>query len=368
MANFRNIRIQRKKGPVLRAIGRFKRMSHTGVFKGVLAASGGIIDISPTVDPMLIGSALNSTERGLRRSGKRVAVQRTTCLETLAGIMEDVEVRRISTSSYHLRTDLGPLDGLISSISERGLIHPIIVRPTDDQFSLVTGMRRLKACKRLGWRKVPCHILRIDERGSFELALIENLQRKSMNPVEEARAFGRYVQDYGYGGVSELGKRIGKSEEYVSMRLRLLALPEDVLDKLTRRLITPSHAAELIGLDDSQQKEIADLIVDQRLSSRDVRRMTQPLKAVLHEAADSPFHLTDVSAKEVGRRKLSRMLDKSILLLKTTLISLDGLIGRMNDDDQWVVKETLIEHRNTLHNQIDCLIKLERKVGRESKN
>src|SRR5438034_10567473 len=108
-------------------------------------------------------------------------------------------------------------DALLSnSIREHGLLQPILIRPLIHGFEIVAGHRRFQACRSLRWRFIPCKIRDMSDKQAYEIQLAENMQRKSMDPVEEAEAFRRYVIDLGWGGVTELAKKIGKSEEYVS--------------------------------------------------------------------------------------------------------------------------------------------------------
>ena len=129
------------------------------------------------------------------------------------GLLEPIVVRP-GVEPIHLHADLD------------GLLEPIVVRPVENGSEVVAGNRRLEACRRLKMHRIPCHIVELDDREAFEVSLVENVQHETMNPVDEARAFKRYVDDYGYGGVSELARKIDKSQEYVSNRLRLLKLPK----------------------------------------------------------------------------------------------------------------------------------------------
>ncbi len=110
-------------------------------------------------------------------------------------------------------------------------------RAATAKFELVCGHRRYAACKKLGITTIPCIILPLDNREAFELALVENLQRENLNPIEEAEAFKSYAVSYGHGGVTRLARKIGKSEEYVSHRLLLLSLPGQLLGRINRRLL-----------------------------------------------------------------------------------------------------------------------------------
>jgi ParB family chromosome partitioning protein len=99
------------------------------------------------------------------------------------------------------------IDELASSIRQNGLLQPIIVRMQDNSFEIVAGNRRYNACKRLGWRKILCHVVELEDREAFEFALTENIQRRTLDPLEEAKAFKVYVQDFGWGGVSALAAK-----------------------------------------------------------------------------------------------------------------------------------------------------------------
>src|SRR3972149_7197149 len=158
---------------------------------------------------------------------------------SLAGFLDEVKMRKTHPAQRSLRSDLGDLDELMASISKVGLLQPIVVRPVEEGYEVVAGNRRFEACRRLGWIKIPCHIVELDDKEAFEVSLVENVQRNMLNPVEEAEAFRRYVEDYGWGGVSELARQIGKSQVYVSKRLRLLSLPKEVRAGIARRNISP---------------------------------------------------------------------------------------------------------------------------------
>ena len=109
----------------------------------------------------------------------------------------------------------------------------------------------------MGWRKITCHVVELDDKEAFEVSLTENVQRKTLNPLEEARAFKTYVSDFGWGGASDLAIRLGKSASYVTKRIRLLELPTDVLDSITDSVIGTSVAEELCSVKDkSKQSEL----------------------------------------------------------------------------------------------------------------
>src|ERR1051325_4762957 len=164
-------------------------------------------------------------------------------------IVEQIEMKMIRPSQFAVRDKFQKMNAdtetLAASIHEHGLLQPILIRPLDNGFEIVAGHRRFQACRSLRWRFMPCKIREMSDKQAFEIQLTENIQRKSMDPMEEAEAFRRYVMEFGWGGVSELAKKIGKSEEYVSHRLQLLKLPESIREQIAQNRLNVSQAIEL---------------------------------------------------------------------------------------------------------------------------
>jgi ParB family chromosome partitioning protein len=131
--------------------------------------------------------------------------------EFVPGLFEKVDIGKLKVTENPVRSSKFEIEQLARSIGEKGLLQPIVVRPKKYYFEIVAGNRRYAACKCLGWRKIPCHIVELDDRQAFEVALVENIQRKTMNPIEEAEAYKKYINGYGWGGVSDLAGKIGKS-------------------------------------------------------------------------------------------------------------------------------------------------------------
>jgi ParB family chromosome partitioning protein len=276
------------------------------------------------------------------------------------GIIEDLEVSRISPSPTFYPSIPSTLNELSKSIKEKGLLHFITVRTKEEKYEIVAGNRRYIACKMLGWRKIPCHIVELGDREAFEVSLIENIQRRTINPIEEAHAFRSYISDFGWGGIADLATRIGKSTSYVDRRLRLLTLPETVLHKVTGSLLNISAAEELIPIDnDSRQSELADLICKRRMSIRQVRRLIRNSDDLNYKYNDSilPAHSDDLSYLD---RKARRSFDKSIITLWIAMNRLADIIH--STEDNWILHDMFVEHRNALHARIDLLIKQKRKL------
>jgi len=173
-----------------------------------------------------------------------------------AGLFQELLLADLRSPVIPLRENrMISIPQLAVSIAEKGLMQPIIVRPKGEEgyFEIIAGNRRFQACKMLGWSKIMSHIMEIDDdREAYEVSLIENLQQRSMNPIEEAKAFKKYVETFGWGGESDLSRRIGKSQEYISRRMRLLSLPEDTQNEIMRQRISIGMAQELFALDDPE--------------------------------------------------------------------------------------------------------------------
>ena len=158
------------------------------------------------------------------------------------------------------------LEELTNSIKERGVIQPLIVRRSDDQdnkFELIAGERRWQAAQSAGLHEVPVVIIESDNLKSLELAIIENVQRKDLNVIEEAESYRNLIEKFSYDQ-DKVAKFIGKSRSHISNTLRLLTLPEKLIEMIRQNKITQGHAKILIGLENSAL--IAEKIVNKKLS------------------------------------------------------------------------------------------------------
>jgi ParB family chromosome partitioning protein len=282
--------------------------------------------------------------------------------QIIRGVIEEIEVNKIKPSPILVfGSDRLNVQELISSIQQKGLLQPIIVRMVrGDSFEVVAGMRRYNACKSLGWKKMLCHIVELDDKEAFEFALTENIQRKTVDPLEEAQAFKAYVQDFGWGGISELATKISKSPSYVCKRISLLKLSAEILKGIQSSLISPTVAEELIPLQNEERQLIAKLVVQKKISSREVRQLVNKKKI------SNSFELTNEVAffyqnKIVNvNARAQRSFDKSITTLKIAMSKMASIIE--NVEDNWIVYEILMQHKNMLNSQIDLLIKEKKKL------
>ena len=174
--------------------------------------------------------------------------------------------------------DEDSLNDLINSIKERGIIQPIIVRKIDKaerKFEIIAGERRWLAAQKAGLHDVPVVITDADDLKSLEFAIIENVQRKDLNPIEEAKGYQRLIDEFSYDQ-EKVSKFVGKSRSYITNSLRLLNLPEDVLELIISEKISSGHAKILVGLDNASL--VANKILDKKLSVRQTERLVKIFK------------------------------------------------------------------------------------------
>jgi ParB family transcriptional regulator, chromosome partitioning protein len=174
------------------------------------------------------------------------------------------------------RRDFDPeqLEELTNSIREKGVMQPLLVRPSEDPnlFELIAGERRWRAAQLAGLHDVPVIVREVDDKEALELAIIENVQRVDLNPLEEAQGYGQLIEQFDYTQ-QDLAQVIGKSRSHVANTLRLLRLPQDVRDMLARGELTAGHARTLITADDPAG--LARRIVSAGLSVREAEALSQ---------------------------------------------------------------------------------------------
>ncbi len=168
---------------------------------------------------------------------------------------------------------------LVSSIKEHGIIEPLVVAKTPAGYQIIAGERRWRAAKIAGITTVPVIVKETTSRGMLEMAIVENVQREDLNPIERALAFQRLVEEFGLQ-VSEIAKRIGKSESYVSNTMRLLALPDAIKDGLVSGAISEGHARAIAGLVDPKiMVDAYKMILADNISVRGAEDLARKLKS-----------------------------------------------------------------------------------------
>ena len=170
------------------------------------------------------------------------------------------------------------LDELTNSIKEQGVIQPIIVRPDKSEngkYEIIAGERRWIASQHAGLHEVPVVVLDVDDVKSLEFAIVENVQRQDLNPIEEARGYQKLIDDFSYNQ-EKLSQFIGKSRSYIANSLRLLSLPEEVLLMVEGSKLSAGHARALIGLNNST--EVAKKIMQNKLSVRQAETLVRQFR------------------------------------------------------------------------------------------
>ena len=191
-----------------------------------------------------------------------------------------VSISDLEPNKYQPRKifDEANLEDLTNSIKERGIIQPIIVRRSNNdlnKFEIIAGERRWLAAQKAGLHNVPVVITEADDLKSLEFAIVENVQRQDLNPLEEAQGFKRLIDEFLYDQ-EKVSKFIGKSRSYIANSLRILTLPEDVIKLIESRKLTAGHAKILVGL--SNASFVANKIVEKKLSVRQAENFVRLFK------------------------------------------------------------------------------------------
>ncbi|MBN1882651.1 MAG: ParB/RepB/Spo0J family partition protein [Deltaproteobacteria bacterium] len=196
------------------------------------------------------------------------------------GSLFAVDISDISPNRFQPRHgfDDAGLDDLARSIAEKGVIQPLIVREVDDGYELIAGERRLRASKLAGLAEVPVVIKDVSDAESLEIALIENIQREDLNPLEESEAYQRLIDEFDITQ-EEMAKRVGKDRTTITNSLRLLSLPDTIKRYLATGELTTGHARALLSLGDtSLMLATAKRIITQGLSVRATEALVKRLK------------------------------------------------------------------------------------------
>ena len=180
--------------------------------------------------------------------------------------------------------DVTNLEELTNSIKERGMIQPIIVRKSnydESKFEIIAGERRWLAAQRAGLHDVPVVITEADDLKSLEFAIVENVQRHDLNPLEEAQGYKRLIDEFSYDQ-EKVSKFIGKSRSYITNSLRILTLPEDVIKLIETQKLTTGHAKILVGLENAGF--VAKKIIEKKLTVRQTENFVKIFKNRKHKS------------------------------------------------------------------------------------
>ncbi len=218
--------------------------------------------------------------------------------------LSEIEPNKDQPRAYF---DEEALSELADSIEKHGLLQPIVVRPMlGGTYQIVAGERRWRACRMAGLTSVPVIVKELDDKQTMELALIENLQRRDLNPVEESRGYSRLLKEFNLTQ-DEVAERVGKSRTAVTNALRLLNLPDDMLTALAEGKISSGHARALLSFEDAAAQQSAFIMALNGASVRQLEAMAKaskkPKKAENTVKIDSFYREVELSLKNETHRK-----------------------------------------------------------------
>ncbi len=277
---------------------------------------------------------MEARRRALGRGlGALIPVARSPAESGLADTTSQARLDAILPNPYQPRANFTDetIDELAASIRQKGLLQPLLVRRVGQQYQLIAGERRFRAAQRAGLTHVPVTVREADDREALELALIENLQRENLNPIEEARAYKRLCDEFGLTQ-DEVALRVGKNRSTITNSLRLLQLPREVRDQIEAGALSAGHARSLLGLESAKtQNEVARDIIRRRLSVRQtealVRRKAEGVGKDLDQQA-----LENALARALGtkvRLHPTKNGAGKIEIAYYSLAELSGLVERL---------------------------------------
>lgn len=255
--------------------------------------------------------------------------------------LTQLSVDQIQRGKYQPRRDMDPetLEELAASIRNQGVIQPLIVRPVGNKYEIIAGERRWRAAQIAGLSEVPVIIRHIPDEAAIAIALIENIQREDLNPIEEAFALQRLIDEFGMTH-QLVAETVGKSRTSVTNLLRLLALPEEIKHMLERGLIEMGHARTLITLPAASQIELAEIIVSRGLSVREtenlVRRLHTPADKKSQKSLDPDIvHLQENLSRQLSMRVAIQCNAKGkgkLIIHYRNLTELDDLLSQFQGE------------------------------------
>ncbi|NLW55983.1 MAG: ParB/RepB/Spo0J family partition protein [Firmicutes bacterium] len=246
--------------------------------------------------------------------------------EELKNTME-IPIREIELNPFQPRRtfDQDSLNELAESIKLHGILQPLVVRKTDHRYQLIAGERRLRASKLAGLESVPVVIKDLDDRAVMEIALVENLQREDLNPIEEAEAYKKLIEEFSLTQ-EEVAKAVGKSRTAITNTLRLLNLPAEVQQQVMENKITMGHARALLGLESAEQQlYLSQKIINEHLSVR----KTEELVRLINSSPDVSRE-TSTEVKKEARSQQSQ-LDPNLQAIVDDMTRLFGTKVRIKN-------------------------------------
>lgn len=257
----------------------------------------------------------------------------------------DIDLIRPNPEQPRTRFTESALDELAQSIAANGVVQPIVVRPRGERYEIVAGERRWRAAQRAGLRKIPAAVRDVSDDKLLELALIENIQRQELNPIEEANAFRKLIENMGFTQEA-LATSVGKDRTLIATSLRLLKLPEDIQSLIEDGKLSAGHGRALLLTDDViVQRRIARSVIEKSLSVRETERAVRSSGAHRHKSIIvKNANVVKDPNFAAAETKLRRRLGTNVSIIPNA----KGLGGRLeieyyNKEDLDRIYQTIIE-------------------------
>jgi len=228
--------------------------------------------------------------------------------------LRQLPVGQIHRGKYQPRREMNPeaLEELANSIRTQGVIQPIIVRPDGNDFEIIAGERRWRAAQQAGLHEIPAIIREVPDEAAMAIALIENIQRESLNPIEEAAALQRLINEFEMTH-QQVAEAVGKSRTTITNLLRLLTLPDAIKSLLERGAIEMGHARAILVLPESLQMQAAETIIAKGLSVREAEELARRLQAGAPQKSSTTRKPIDPDVQK-WQDKLSRQLHMRVAI------------------------------------------------------
>jgi ParB family chromosome partitioning protein len=238
---------------------------------------------------------------GLGSGAARLILHAPEAVEQAAADLptDEIAVASVDPNPWQPRSVLGEADllELADSLREHGLVQPIVVRARGDRYQLIVGQRRLAAARKLGWERIPTRVLDVDDRQMAEIAIVENLQRRDLDPLEKAVSFRQYLGTWGCTQ-EELAKRLSVDRSTVANLIRLLDLPEAIQQLLRAGTISMGHARALLPIgDEEEQRRLAARVAAEGLS---VRAIEAEVQEILRRDEAEDLGVAEASPQDAG--------------------------------------------------------------------
>ena len=274
---------------------------------GGLISGGGVAQAKKaqeTVSPATKAKAKTTPTTPKATRGKSTSASKDSVSGEVSGLgYQEITLGKIKANPYQPRRDIAEkqVEELARSIKSEGLLQPIVVRSIGKGYELIAGERRLRAFKFLKSKTIPCRVIEASDASSASLALIENLQRENLNPIDEALGYASLVRDFDLTQEAA-ADRVGKGRATVANALRLLSLSDEIQGFLSRRLLSTGHAKALLGVkDDAQKHLLARRIIESNLSVREAEKIVKRLNEGL-EPFDGSGSGNEAGGKANGKQ------------------------------------------------------------------